>query len=72
MSASLITARQVAEELNLRISTVYAAANDGRIPCVRLWKGKRRSLIRFRREDIDRLIQERIVAAPRQDDESRS
>ena len=59
MSSILLTARQVAELLNLKPVTVYAAASRGQIPCVRLWEGRRRGLVRFRREDIDRLIRDR-------------
>ena len=55
----LLTAREVAELLNLKAVTVYAAAADGRLPHVRLWQGKRKSLLRFRRRDIERMIQER-------------
>ena len=53
MSNSLLTAQQVAELLNVKAKTVYAAAEAGRIPCVRLWQGKRRSLLRFSREAIE-------------------
>ena len=56
MFDALLTAQQVAEVLNVRTATVYAAAAAGRIPSVKLWKGKRRSLVRFRREDIDHFI----------------
>jgi len=62
MSDSLIDAKEVAERLRVQLPTVYAAANDGRIPCVRLWQGKRRTLIRFRPEDIDRFIAERTTS----------
>ena len=34
----------------------YQAAADGRIPCVRLWRGRRKALIRFRRSDIEKLL----------------
>jgi excisionase family DNA binding protein len=56
MTESLLTAHEVAVLLNLRTVTVYAAAAKGRIPCVTLWKGRRRNLLRFRREDIEALI----------------
>ena len=59
MSDPLLTANQVAALLAVQPSTVYAAVALGKIPCVRLWKGQRRSLLRFRRQDIDRLIRER-------------
>ena len=69
MDSSLLMATNVANILNMKVSTVYAAAADGRIPCVRLWKGRRRSLLRFRREDIDRLIHEKHTAFGRDDRE---
>ena len=56
MAESLLKADEVARLLNVKVSTVYAAAAAGRIPCVRLWEGQRRALIRFRAEDIGRLI----------------
>ena len=56
---SLLTAADVARRLKLRTSTVYEAAASGRIPCVRLWEGHRRALIRFRPDDIERLIADR-------------
>ena len=59
MSESLLTAEQVAQMLNLKRVTVYAAAASGRIPCVRLWKGRRRTLLRFRRDDIEQFLIER-------------
>ena len=55
----LLTAEEVARLLSVKPATVYDAAADGRLPVVRLWKGERRTLIRFRREDIDRIIRER-------------
>ena len=60
---TLLTAADVARRLKVRTSTVYEAVAHGRIPAVRLWKGTRRSLIRFRREDIEAFIQERTVGA---------
>ena len=55
----LLKAMDVAALLNLKRSTVYDLARRGLIPYVILATGKRRSLIRFRREDIERLIEER-------------
>ncbi len=53
----LLTAEEVGQLLRLKAATVYEAAADGRIPCVRLWKGRRKALIRFRKSDIDNLLQ---------------
>jgi len=63
MLGRLLTARQVADLLNIRIATVYAAAEAGRIPSVRLWQGRRRALIRFRPADIEKLIHDRTRQA---------
>ena len=58
-AARLMTAEEVAQRLRIKPATVYEAASKGRIPCVRLWEGNRRALIRFRCEDIEQLINER-------------
>jgi len=54
--AELLTAREVAQILRLRPSTVFDAAARGKLPCLRIWRGQRRSLVRFRRTDIDALL----------------
>jgi len=59
----LLTARQVAQILNVQVVTVYAASAAGRIPSVRLWEGRRRALVRFRREDIEALVRDRLVGS---------
>lgn len=56
MDDTLITADQVALILAVKPQTVRDAAWRGRIPCVRLWSGKRKALLRFRRADIESLI----------------
>lgn len=61
MLESLLTPRQVAEILAVQPVTVYAAAANGKLPYVRLWEGRRRALIRFRREDIEKLIREQAL-----------
>ena len=52
----LLTAKEVADLLRLAPSTVFDAAARGDLPCVRLWRGRRKSLLRFRRADIEALI----------------
>jgi excisionase family DNA binding protein len=52
----LLTAKEVADLLRLSPSTVFDAAARGDLPCVRLWRGRRKSLLRFRRSDIERLL----------------
>ena len=59
----LLSAREVARLLNIKISTVYDAVARGRLPAVKLWSGRKRSLLRFRRSDLERLLQERTTAA---------
>jgi excisionase family DNA binding protein len=58
----LFTAAEVARALRVKTSTVYEAAAHGRIPCIRLWQGKRRSLLRFRRDDIEAFLSARAVS----------
>lgn len=52
----LLLPREVAEILRLKVNSVYEAAADGRLPSVLLWRGRRKSLVRFRRSDIDALV----------------
>lgn len=56
MDDSLLLPSEVAAILRTKTVTVYSAAKDGRIPSVTIWKGRRRPLIRFRREDIEALV----------------
>lgn len=58
---SLLTVDEVARILRLRPATVYEAAARGRLPCVRFWRGRRKSLVRFRPGDIARFINERAT-----------
>lgn len=58
----LLTAEEVADLLRVKPSTVYDAAARGILPVLRLWKGKRRTLIRFQRADIESFIRERAMA----------
>ncbi len=62
---SLLTAQQVAEILAIKPSTVYDAVYRGVLPVVRLWEGRRRTLVRFRRTDIVEFIRQR-AAVPAQ------
>ena len=59
IDSPLLTADEVAGILRIKPATVYEAAATGRIPSVRLWRGRRKSLVRFRAEDINRIIRER-------------
>ena len=61
--ARLLSAREVAHLLNIQVSTVYEAVVRGRLPAVRLWQGRRRTLLRFHPEAIERFIHERSTPA---------
>ena len=52
----LLTPREVGRLLRIAISTVYSAAASGKLPAVRLWRGKRKSMLRFKRSEIEELI----------------
>lgn len=65
MSESLISIEDVARRLGIRPSTVRAGVKRGVIPAIVLWQGKRRSLVRFRAEDIEQLIRDRVVPPTR-------
>ncbi len=56
---TLLTAEDVARILKIKVSTVYDGVYRGLLPAVRLWKGHRRTLLRFRSEDIEAVIRER-------------
>ena len=68
----LKTAEEVARRLRVKPATVYEVAAKGRIPCVRLWEGNRRALIRFREDDIERLIVDRTFLGSAKLDEERA
>jgi excisionase family DNA binding protein len=59
----LLTVEEVSRLLCIKPATVYEAAAAGRIPCVKLWRGRRKSLVRFRRSDIEEFIRERTLPA---------
>ena len=55
----LLRAKQVAQILNVRTSTVYDLVHRGAIRYVRIAQGKRRSLIRFRASDLEEILRQR-------------
>ncbi len=61
MSDELMTSEQVAALLQVKPQTVRDAAWRGKLPCVRLWRGKKKSLLRFRRSDIEEFLRERTI-----------
>jgi len=58
----LLTARQVAEMLSIDESTVYKWADQGRLVYVDLGKEGGKRCLRFRRPDLEKLIEESLVA----------
>ncbi len=61
MDDSLLTAEQVGALLSLKPQTVRDAAWRGKLPCIRLWTGKKKTLLRFRRSEIDQFLRDRTV-----------
>ena len=63
MDQELLTSEQVAKLLQLKPATVRDAAWRGKLPCVKLWSGRRKALLRFLRSDIEQLIRDRSIPA---------
>jgi predicted site-specific integrase-resolvase len=63
MEEGLVSIELVARRLGVKQSTVRAGVKRGLIPAVVLWRGKRRSLVRFRVEDIEALVRDRTVGS---------
>ena len=61
MDEPLLTPEQVAELFSVKPQTIRDAVWRGKLPCVRLWSGRRRSLIRFRRAEIERFLADSSV-----------
>ena len=57
----LLDAREVAKWLGVAPSTIYDAVARGILPAVRMWKGRRRTLLRFRRDEIEKFIEQRAT-----------
>jgi excisionase family DNA binding protein len=55
----LLTPEQVAEIFSVKPQTIRDAVWRGKLPCVRLWTGRKKSLIRFRRDDIEAFVRDR-------------
>jgi excisionase family DNA binding protein len=60
---ALLDANDVAEWLGVAPATVYEHVARGNLPAIRLWKGRRRTLLRFRRADIAEFIRQRTITA---------
>ena len=57
--AVLCTIKEMAEELSIKSSTLYAWAAQGRIPCIKI-----HGLVRFRRDDIERWVESFRIQEP--------
>jgi excisionase family DNA binding protein len=58
----LIRATEVAPLLDIKVSTVYALAKRGVLPCVRVGDG-RRPIVRFRKSEIESFARGHVRAA---------
>lgn len=56
---TLLKASQVARLLNVKTSTVYDLCYRRVLPHLRLVEGRRRSMIRFREEDLEMWVKSR-------------
>lgn len=65
MPEHLLRAHQVAEMLNTRVSTIYALCRRGELVHIRLGEGRRRPLIRFRREELESFLRQRTIPRSR-------
>ncbi len=63
MDEILLTSEQVAQIVQLKPQTIRDAAWRGKIPCVRLWAGKRKTLLRFKKSEIEEFIRQRSLPA---------
>ena len=63
MDETLLTSEQVATLLQVRPQTVRDAAWRGKLPCVRLWKGRKKTLLRFRKSEIEEWIRQKSIPA---------
>jgi len=59
--ASLLTAEQIAQMLNVQRSTVYEWVRMGYIPCFRLGVGKKKPLVRFSLSIVEEWLKQRAV-----------
>lgn len=57
--SKLMTVKEVANWLNLAVSTVYRLASEGKMPVIKIPStGGKKTTYRFRREDIERWLEE--------------
>lgn len=63
MDEVLLTAEELAKSWQVKPQTIRDAAWRGKIPCVKLWAGKKKTLLRFKKSEIDQFIKQRTVPA---------
>ena len=56
----LLAAHEAAAFLNIKPATLYDWAKKGIVPHIRILAGKKRPLLRFRRDDLLRFIESRV------------
>jgi excisionase family DNA binding protein len=61
MMDELLTSEEVAALLKVKAQTVRDAAWRGKLPCIRLWSGKKKTLLRFKRSEIEQFVRDRTV-----------
>ena len=61
ISNKLLTAQEVAKLLSINESTVYKWTDQGRLPYIDLSIGSGKRCLRFRRSDLEKLIEEKLV-----------
>ena len=59
MSPNLLTATDVANLLNIKVSTVYALCRRDVLPHIRIAEGSRRALIRFDPDQLEQFLRDR-------------
>ena len=65
MDETLLSAVQAAAVLNVKPGTAYDWAAKGILPHIRILAGKRRAVIRFRKEDLELFLREQTVPVRR-------
>jgi excisionase family DNA binding protein len=57
--SALLSTKRVAQRLGAGLSTVYALTRSGELPAVIVTRGKRKRMIRFKPETVEKFITSR-------------
>ncbi len=57
----LLTPKQVAEMFGVAITTVHRMAYQGQLPHIVLRRGKRKAIIRFKRESLEKFLKKNEI-----------